>query len=157
MLKTGDRSLASVEKAYDYAHDNPAFTPSYLGINEFDKDFSDAHGLWRLLTAIRRPEEAVSDTIMAAGAKPTMRRSRFITMRRLSKNASSPRLFQPHARLGAYRMRLSYARVTHEASWMELAKRACLRYSLTYEEVKVIEPEFLLSRAEYEGIGVQRR
>jgi hypothetical protein len=37
---------------------------------------------------------------------------------------------------------------------MELAKRTYLRYSLTYEEVKVIEPEFPLSRVVYEGIGV---
>jgi hypothetical protein len=69
MLKMGDKSLAFVEKAHDYAHDNPALTPSYLDINEFDKDFSDAHGLWRLLTAIRQLEEAVSDTIMTAGSE----------------------------------------------------------------------------------------
>jgi hypothetical protein len=30
-------------------------------------------------------------------------------------------------------------------------------YSLTYEEVKVIEPEFPLGKAAYEGIEVQRR
>jgi hypothetical protein len=58
-----------VEKTHDYAHDNPALVPSFLDMGDFDKDFSDAHGLWSLLTAIRQLEEAVSDTIMAAGSE----------------------------------------------------------------------------------------
>jgi hypothetical protein len=69
MLKMGDRSLAFVEKAYDYACDNPTLVPSYLNMDDFGKDFSDAHGLWRLLTAIQQLEEGVSDTIMAAGSE----------------------------------------------------------------------------------------
>jgi hypothetical protein len=69
MLKMGEKSLAFVEKAHDYASDNPTLVPSYLDMDEFDKDFSDAHGLWRLLTAIRQLEEGVEDTIMAAGSE----------------------------------------------------------------------------------------
>ncbi|MDR1301422.1 MAG: hypothetical protein LBK43_02990 [Treponema sp.] len=51
------------------ARDNPNLVPSYLDISDFDKDFSDAHGLWSLLTAIRQLEEAISDTIMATGSE----------------------------------------------------------------------------------------
>jgi hypothetical protein len=69
MLKMGDKSLAFVEKAYDYACDNPTLVPSYLNMDDFGKDFGDAHGLWRLLTAIQQLEEGVSDTIMAAGSE----------------------------------------------------------------------------------------
>jgi hypothetical protein len=69
MLKMGDRSLAFVEKTHDYARDNPTLVPSYLNMDDFDKDFSDAHGLWSLLTAIRQLEETVSDTIMIAGSE----------------------------------------------------------------------------------------
>jgi hypothetical protein len=41
----GDKSLAFVEKAHDYALDNPALFPSYLDMAAFNADFSDAHGL----------------------------------------------------------------------------------------------------------------
>jgi hypothetical protein len=69
MLKMGDKSLAFVEKAHDYAHDNPPLVPSYLDMRTFDVDFADAHGLWSLLTLIKQLEEAVDDTIMAAGSE----------------------------------------------------------------------------------------
>ena len=69
MLKMGDKSLAFVEKTHDYAQDNPTLVPSYLDMDDFDKDFSDAHGLWRLHTAIHQLDELVEDTIMAAGER----------------------------------------------------------------------------------------
>jgi hypothetical protein len=69
MLQMGDKSLAFVEKAHDYAVDNPTLTPSYLDMASFDVDFADAHGLWSLLTLIRQLEEAVEDTVMAAGSE----------------------------------------------------------------------------------------
>jgi hypothetical protein len=69
MLKMGDKSLAFVEKAHDYAVDNPALTPSYLDMTAFDVDFADAHGLWSLLTLVKQLEEALEDTVMAAGSE----------------------------------------------------------------------------------------
>ena len=69
MLKMGDKSLAFVEKTHDYAHDNATLVPSYLDMDDFDKDFSAAHGLWRLHTAIHQLDELVEDTIMAAGSE----------------------------------------------------------------------------------------
>jgi hypothetical protein len=69
MLKMGDKSLAFVEKAHDYAADNPTLTPSYLDMAAFDVDFADAHGLWTVLTLVKQLEEAVEDTIMAAGSE----------------------------------------------------------------------------------------
>jgi hypothetical protein len=42
MLKMGDKSLAFVEKAHDYTHDNPNLVPSYLDLGAFDVDFKDA-------------------------------------------------------------------------------------------------------------------
>jgi hypothetical protein len=64
-----DKSLAFVERAHDYAHDNPTLVPSYLDMRAFDVDFQDAHGLWSLLTVIKQLEEAVEDTIMAVGSE----------------------------------------------------------------------------------------
>jgi hypothetical protein len=69
ILKMGDKSLAFVGKTHDYAGDNPTLVPSFLDMDEFDKDFSDAHRLWRLLTATRQLEEMVEDTIMVAGSE----------------------------------------------------------------------------------------
>ena len=69
MLKMGDKSLAFVEKTHDYATDNPSLIPSYLDMDDFDKDFSDAHGLWRLHTAIHQLDELIEDTIMVAGSE----------------------------------------------------------------------------------------
>ncbi|MDR1398869.1 MAG: hypothetical protein LBJ41_02985 [Treponema sp.] len=69
MLKMGDKSLAFVEKAHDYAADNPTLTPNYLDMQAFDVDFTDAHGLWSILTLTKQLEEAVEDTIMTAGSE----------------------------------------------------------------------------------------
>jgi hypothetical protein len=69
MLKMGDKSLAFVEKAHDYAVDNPPLTPSYLDMATFDVDFADAHGLWNVLTLVKQLEEAIEDTIMTAGSE----------------------------------------------------------------------------------------
>ncbi|MDR2633325.1 MAG: hypothetical protein LBC51_06845 [Treponema sp.] len=69
MLKMGDKSLAFVEKAHDYAHANPTVVPSYLNMTAFDVDFQDAHGLWSLVTLVKQLEEALEDTIMTAGSE----------------------------------------------------------------------------------------
>jgi hypothetical protein len=61
--------LAFVEKAHDYGTDNPAGVPSYLDVAAFDVDFADVHGLWSTLTLIKQLEEAVKDTVMAAGSE----------------------------------------------------------------------------------------
>jgi hypothetical protein len=50
MLKMGDKSLAFVEKAHDYAAHNPTLAPSYLDMGAFDIDFTDAHGLGALFS-----------------------------------------------------------------------------------------------------------
>jgi hypothetical protein len=69
MLKMGDKSLAFVEKAHDYAADNPTLSPSYLDMAAFDVDFADAHGLWSLLTLVKQLHEVLEDTVMAAGSE----------------------------------------------------------------------------------------
>jgi hypothetical protein len=69
MLKMGDKTLAFVERANEYAHGSPKIVPSYLDLADFDTDFHDAHNLWGLLTALRQLAEAVEDTIMAAGGE----------------------------------------------------------------------------------------
>jgi hypothetical protein len=43
--KMGDKTLAFVEKALDYARQYPQLCPSYLKITEFETDMKDAIGL----------------------------------------------------------------------------------------------------------------
>jgi hypothetical protein len=58
-----------VEKAYDFAKQNPNLVPPYLGIAAFGTDFADAHGLWTLHNAVLQLEEGICDTEMAAGSE----------------------------------------------------------------------------------------
>jgi hypothetical protein len=67
--KMGEKTIGFVEKAYDFARQNPNLVPPYLGIDAFGVDFSDAHGLWTLLNSVQQLEEGVSDTEMIAGSE----------------------------------------------------------------------------------------
>ena len=67
--KMGAKTLSFVEKAYDFARQNPNLVPSYLEVDAFGADFSDAHGLWTLCNAVRQLEEGIDDTEMIAGSE----------------------------------------------------------------------------------------
>jgi hypothetical protein len=69
MPKMGEKSISFVEKAYDFARQNPNLTPSYLEMAAFGTDFTDAHGLWTLHNMVLRLEEGIGDTEMAAGSE----------------------------------------------------------------------------------------
>jgi hypothetical protein len=58
-----------VEKAYNFAQQNPNLVPPYLDMAAFGTDFGDAHGLWTLVNSIRQLDENTSDTEMAAGSE----------------------------------------------------------------------------------------
>jgi hypothetical protein len=57
--KMGEKTIGFVEKAYDFARQNPGLVPSYLEIDAFGVDFADARGLWTLLNGVRQLEEAI--------------------------------------------------------------------------------------------------
>jgi hypothetical protein len=65
--KMGEKTISFVEKAFDFARQNPNLVPSYLDMTAFGTDFEDAHGLWTLVNSIRQLEESASDTEMTAG------------------------------------------------------------------------------------------
>jgi hypothetical protein len=44
--KMGKKTIGFVEKAYDFARQNPNLVPPYLEAGAFGVDFADAHGLW---------------------------------------------------------------------------------------------------------------
>jgi hypothetical protein len=67
--KMGEKTISFVEKAFDFAQQNPNLVPPYLDMTAFGTDFDDAHGLWTLVNSIRQLDENTSDTEMAAGSE----------------------------------------------------------------------------------------
>ena len=67
--KMGEKTISFVEKAYDFAQQNPNLVPPYLDMAAFGVDFGDAHGLWTLVNSIRQLEENAGDTEMTAGSE----------------------------------------------------------------------------------------
>jgi hypothetical protein len=67
--KMGEKTISFVEKAYDFAKQNPNLVPPYLDMAAFGADFEDAHGLWTLVNSIRQLEENAGDTEMTAGSE----------------------------------------------------------------------------------------
>jgi hypothetical protein len=68
MPKMGEKTIGFVEKAYDFARQNPSLVPPYLELGAFGVDFEAAHGLWTLFNSVRQLEEGIDDTEMAAGS-----------------------------------------------------------------------------------------
>jgi hypothetical protein len=67
--KMGEKTLAFVEKALDFARQNPGLLPPFLDMDAFAVDFGDAHSLWTLLNTLRQLLEMVDDTEMIAGSE----------------------------------------------------------------------------------------
>ncbi|GHU46102.1 hypothetical protein FACS1894190_18160 [Spirochaetia bacterium] len=67
--KMGEKTIGFVEKAFDFAKQNPNLCPPYLDMTAFAIDFGDAHGLWTLLTTVQQIHQNIDDTEMAAGSE----------------------------------------------------------------------------------------
>ncbi|MDR0612219.1 MAG: hypothetical protein LBG45_01820 [Dysgonamonadaceae bacterium] len=67
--KMGEKSLAFVEKSYDFAVENPPLVPSYLNMQTFGVDFSDAHGLWTVRNDASQVYEMLDDNVMLSGSE----------------------------------------------------------------------------------------
>jgi hypothetical protein len=67
--KMGDKTLSFVEKAQDYAHQYPALCPSYLDLQAFDTDMTDATGLRKVHIVAKQLSSDIDDTVMGAGSE----------------------------------------------------------------------------------------
>jgi hypothetical protein len=65
----GEKTIGFVEKANDFAKQNPNLVPPYLEMSAFGTDFTDAHGLWTLHNMVLQLEEGIGDTEMSAGSE----------------------------------------------------------------------------------------
>jgi hypothetical protein len=66
-LKMGDKSLAFVTKALEYAEANPNLVPPYLDVVEFRKDDTLREQVEKILRAVEQLAEMLSDTRLALG------------------------------------------------------------------------------------------
>ena len=69
MRVMGDKSIAFVQKALEYADNNPALMPPYLDLIEAKKDLTLSHDLYGILQQLNTLQRAVEDTMMVAGSE----------------------------------------------------------------------------------------
>jgi hypothetical protein len=69
LLVMGDKTLSFVEKAIEFARQNPALIPSFLNMEDFAIDMNDATGLRTLLNTAKQIVQSIDDTAMVAGSE----------------------------------------------------------------------------------------
>jgi hypothetical protein len=69
MLKMGDKTLAFVGKALEYAVQNPAMVPAFLDVAEAQKDFVLASQVQKLYNQLNTLLTAVGDVLMLSGSE----------------------------------------------------------------------------------------
>jgi len=70
--KMGDKTLAFVNKSFEYASQNPNIVPSFLDLTEFAKDTAVVTSLKRILMPLEQLNEKLSDTNLLAGSEAYM-------------------------------------------------------------------------------------
>jgi hypothetical protein len=69
MAKMGDKTLAFVTKALEYAQADAANLPPYITLAEFAKDVKAVQDLMKVLRPLQKVAESVEDTAMLAGSE----------------------------------------------------------------------------------------
>ena len=67
--KMGDKTLAFVSKALEYANQNQELVPPYLDVAEFAKDVTAVTRLQQVLKPLQQLVEKLDDTTMLAGSE----------------------------------------------------------------------------------------
>ena len=69
MLKMGDKTLAFVDKALEYARQNPTLVPQYVDTAEAEKDLALTRDLFHIYQKLSALTRSVEDAMMVAGAE----------------------------------------------------------------------------------------
>lgn len=69
LTKMGDKTIAFVQKALEYAETNPNLVPTYLDLPEAKIDFAFTQDLNNILKQISTLQRAIEDTMMIAGSE----------------------------------------------------------------------------------------
>ncbi|MDR1340078.1 MAG: hypothetical protein LBK58_08520 [Prevotellaceae bacterium] len=67
--KMGEKTLSFVEKAHEFAVQNPNLCPPYLDMTAFNTDFADVHSLLMLNNVTLQLHEYTDDTAMTSGSE----------------------------------------------------------------------------------------
>ncbi len=88
--KMGDKTLAFVTKALEYARDNYHLVPPYLNVSEFEKDMTLVQQLHSILRPLRSLLESLDDTAMLAGSESYSAALTFYQSVKLAKSMNVP-------------------------------------------------------------------
>jgi hypothetical protein len=69
LLKMGEKTLSFVQKAHEFALQNPNLCPPYLDMTGFNTDFDDVINLLALNNATLQLHEYIDDTTMTSGSE----------------------------------------------------------------------------------------
>jgi hypothetical protein len=67
--KMGEKTLAFVEKCYEFSKRNPELCPGFFDKDAFEVDFKDACGLFSAVNMATQLKENLADTQMSAGSE----------------------------------------------------------------------------------------
>ena len=67
--KMGDKSMAFVYKAFEYAKQNPSIAPAFFNMAELEKDVALVASLNRVLKPLNQLSEKIEDTSLQAGSE----------------------------------------------------------------------------------------
>jgi hypothetical protein len=67
--KMGDKTLAFVNKALEYAGQNPNILPQYFDLTEFAADVQAVKDLTSALVPVQQLEEEIDDTLLLCGSE----------------------------------------------------------------------------------------
>jgi len=88
--KMGDKTIAFVEKAIEFAVQNPSFLPPFVDVNELKKDLELAKKLKSFINVLEPFSERVTDTYLAVGAEAFMAARVFYTSSKAALQAGLP-------------------------------------------------------------------
>lgn len=69
MLKMGDKTVAFVQKAYDYSVKNPDLVPPFMNVADMATDVKAIETLRRIFQPLSQLDDALSDTIFLSGSE----------------------------------------------------------------------------------------
>jgi hypothetical protein len=69
MLKLGDRTMAFVDKAFEYAANNPELVPAFLNLEDARKDYELSKDIALLLREIGTLQRGLENALMVAGSE----------------------------------------------------------------------------------------
>lgn len=90
LLKMGDKTVAFVQKANEYARQNPQVVPAFLNMVEFDKDVQLILNLNKVLYPLEQLTEKIDDTTKIAGSEAYAAALVFYTAAKAAAKAGVP-------------------------------------------------------------------